>query len=605
MHVYKFRNCLLNPAERSVINEGQHVNLTTKTFDVLEYLIQNAGKVVSKDEILGNVWNGNFVEESNLPVHISKLRKSLHEANDRRFIETVQGVGYRFVAPLQTVDENEWRAASDSGRGSSSDAGIAARNVHSIAVLPLQNESGDPNVEYLTDGLTESLINGLSQIPGLRVIARNTVFEYKTTHASLASVATNLGVSRVLTGRVRLIGENLMVGVELTNAVNGTQIWGNRYERPFSDVVAIQHEIVDLVSEILMENVFQGISRSPDIDAESYKAYLMGKHLLEKRTASATHKAIQYLYKSISYSPNNVFAYVAIVESYRYLYILDNISRAETLARIKPFVETLNELGQFFDVVQLMHAKLEVQLGWNLGAAERYVRNALQINPNSVDSHSLCADIMTFRGELDEVTRHAYQILALDPISLVAFKRVGRIFYRLEQYDKAVACLKDAYEMEPSDWETSLLLGAVYAELNVYDEALRFLQMSYDSQQNIESLSMIGYVKSLAGNKQGALRTMERIKSEFRNHSTQPENFARIYLVIGEKEVAYTLLEQAFREHAMEMWSLAIDPRLKTIRKEARFRTLVRRVEDSCQPLRRSKESDKNLFPSYLDELIA
>src|SRR5215203_6420261 len=136
MQVYKFRDCLLHTAERSVIKERQHLDLTTKTFDVLQYLIENAGKVVSKDEILGNVWNGNFVEESNLPVHISKLRKSLHEANDRRFIETVQGVGYRFVAPLQTVDEDEWQAASDSSSGSSSDAGIASSNVHPIAVLP-------------------------------------------------------------------------------------------------------------------------------------------------------------------------------------------------------------------------------------------------------------------------------------------------------------------------------------------------------------------------------------------------------------------------------------------------------------------------------------
>src|SRR5215204_2206604 len=136
MHVYKFRDCLLHTAERSVIKERQHLDLTTKTFDVLQYLIENAGKVVSKDEILGNVWNGNFVEESNLPVHISKLRRSLCESRDCRFIETVQGTGYRFVAPLKRVSEDEWQRAVSSSRAQAAlEPNLGTMTNHSIAVL--------------------------------------------------------------------------------------------------------------------------------------------------------------------------------------------------------------------------------------------------------------------------------------------------------------------------------------------------------------------------------------------------------------------------------------------------------------------------------------
>ena len=179
MQVYKFRNCLLNTAERSVIRERQSLELTPKTFDVLQYLIENVEKVVTKDEILGNVWNGSFLEESNLPVHISKLRRSLGEVKGKRFIETIQGSGYRFVAPVQSVNGD---ALQSSLRGL--DRPIASHkssklSFDSIAVLPIENESANSDLDYIAGGLTESITNSLSLIHELRVIARNTAFRYK------------------------------------------------------------------------------------------------------------------------------------------------------------------------------------------------------------------------------------------------------------------------------------------------------------------------------------------------------------------------------------------------------------------------------------------
>ncbi|MEP6705379.1 MAG: winged helix-turn-helix domain-containing protein, partial [Acidobacteriota bacterium] len=211
----------MNTAERSVIKERQHLELTTRTFDVLQFLIENAGKVVSKDEILGNVWNGNFVEESNLPVHISKLRRSLSESRDCRFIETVQGTGYRFVAPLQIVSESEWQSALNASSLLPTASDHRTINCHSIAVLPFQNEGADPDYEYLTDGLTESLINGLSPIPNLKVIARNTVFRFKGKYIDVKEFGEALGVSNVLTGRLRVSGQEFMVSVELIAAKDG------------------------------------------------------------------------------------------------------------------------------------------------------------------------------------------------------------------------------------------------------------------------------------------------------------------------------------------------------------------------------------------------
>ncbi len=166
MHVYKFRNCLLNTFERSVIKGDQCLELTTRTFDVLQFLIENAGKVVTKDELLGNVWNGSFVEESNLPVHISRLRRSLGESKYNRFIETVQGTGYRFVAPVKEVDAKTWRVATTSFASSSPPRLVRDNhNINSIAVVPFKNEGRYAEDGYLADGITESLINRFSHIP--------------------------------------------------------------------------------------------------------------------------------------------------------------------------------------------------------------------------------------------------------------------------------------------------------------------------------------------------------------------------------------------------------------------------------------------------------
>jgi DNA-binding winged helix-turn-helix (wHTH) protein len=179
MKIYEFRNCLLNSAERRVIRDGKYLELTPRTFDVLQLLVEKSGEIVTKDEILGKVWNGSFVEEGNLPVHASKLRRLLNDNKAEHFIETVQGSGYRFVSPVKLVNANEWLKHLPSNNGTQPVRTSTRFIFDSIAVMPLRNESNNPEIDYLADGLTESFINSLSRIPDLKVIARDTVFRYK------------------------------------------------------------------------------------------------------------------------------------------------------------------------------------------------------------------------------------------------------------------------------------------------------------------------------------------------------------------------------------------------------------------------------------------
>ena len=195
MKIYRFGNCWLNLTERRVLKNRKYLELTSKTFDVLQMLVENCGEIVTKDEILGKVWNGSFVEEGNLAVQISKLRRLLDESKNEPFIETVQGSGYRFISSLKTVRVDEWRKQLPDEIHLQNNKNSRDFTFDSIAVLPLVNESNDAEIEYLADGLTESFINSLSRVSGLKVIARNTVFRYKNKDIEAKEVGETLGVA--------------------------------------------------------------------------------------------------------------------------------------------------------------------------------------------------------------------------------------------------------------------------------------------------------------------------------------------------------------------------------------------------------------------------
>lgn len=569
----------MNTTERCVIKDNEFLELTTKTFDVLQFLIENAGNVVTKDEILGHVWNGNVVEESNLPVHISRLRKSLDERTDRRFIETVQGSGYRFVAPVKSVGEPDWKRALSYGGGSDEHSWQVVNNVRALVVLPFRNEALDVNADYLCDGITEGLINDLSHVEGIKVISRNTSFAYKDREVDPKDVGRDLRVSMILSGRVRVVGKKLLVSAELTEAENGIHVWGGRYDRTLEDVVGSQRDIVEAVSQNLKlappsdPHIFR-----PTHNAESYKLYLMGKYLLAKRTASKVRKAIEYLHESVFFDATNIHAYVAIIDAYHFLYVLETLPRKETLEMIKRPLALLSSLNQAVDVLQLCYGKLKLYLDWNHEAAKKHFRKALALNPNLVDAHYMYAQTMIIEGNKAEARSRVKEILRLDPMSLPSLKGVGRIYYMLGQYAESKKYLDDALELEPSDFETLIMLGATFIEIGNYQDGLKLLNKSYHCQGGIEALAMIGYAEARRGNIAAAVKVIERLTSKANTQPVPANHIARIYAVIGDNNRTYEYLDKAYEEHAGEMYALSYDPRWNGIRTETRFTSFIQKV---------------------------
>jgi TolB-like protein/Flp pilus assembly protein TadD len=580
MRVYKFRNCLLNTAERSVIKENQHLDLTTKTFDVLEYLIENAGKVVSKDEILGHVWNGNFVEESNLPVHISKLRRSLSETRDYRFIETVQGTGYRFVAPLENVGHTEWHAALTASSFLQDQGDVRTALVHSVAVLPFHNEGADPNLEYLTDGLTESLINGLSPVPNLRVIARNTVFRYKNQNVDLRSFGATLGVSSVLTGRLRASDSEVTVSVELIRADDGTQIWGGQHRRPWSEVMKISDDVLFAVIENLRLTKFRdklpatySLSHHP----ESYRLYLKGRYLLEKHSADDIRRAVDFFNESVTLDPKNIYAHVEIVECYRSLHAYGFISYERFLEIARPVLTEISKGNQSLDVVQVLYSDLRM-LEWKFAEAELYCKRALAINANSLKGRLRYSDLHLQSRNFKSALAQLERLMIIDPLSPLIYKRIGRLFYMMGEDESAISFLNDALELEPFNYEALALRGAVHTEMSNFGEALKDFEASLLVQPHPETLAMSAIVYAKDGNERKAVTILKKLETASTKQYGNSTTLAHIYLALGKKSEAYRYLEHAYAQHEPDLRALTYDRRWAAIRDETRFKSISKRI---------------------------
>ncbi|HYU99476.1 MAG TPA: winged helix-turn-helix domain-containing protein [Pyrinomonadaceae bacterium] len=256
-HVYYFGSFCLNQAERLLLRHGSPIPLTPKVFDVLLVLVQNSGCLVTKDKLLKEVWPDTFVEEANLSVNIASLRKALDEGVAKcQYIQTVSKGGYRFVASVAKANDesdgtvnprlSEQLFVIEDKNGSERD-----HVLNSVAVLPFDNETCDPEAEYLSAGLTESIINNLSQFQNLRVMARNSVCHYQRKDIEPRTVGHELGVCSVLTGRILRFGDRLIIRTELVDVMNGWQLWGEQYQPKVSDILLVQAEMAKEISERL------------------------------------------------------------------------------------------------------------------------------------------------------------------------------------------------------------------------------------------------------------------------------------------------------------------------------------------------------------------
>lgn len=584
--VYEFKGFRLEAAQRRLLYNGQPVPLKPKILDLLLLLVQMRGRLVEKDELMKEIWPNTIVEENNITVSMSILRKTLGEGRaGRQFIETVPGRGYRFVAAVKIISsEEETPQETPSVLEPTGAVELDTREapIDSLAVLPLRNISKDPTSEYLSEGITESIINKLSQISRLRVLAPSTVFRFKGKEVDPQEIGSLLKVRAVMLGRVMQLGEKLIIRSELVNVADGSQIWGEQYDRTLSDLLATQDEIAKAIAESLQLKLTRQdqirLSKRYTANTEAYNLYLRGRYFWNRYDKEWVLKSIEAFQQAIEIDASYALAYTGIADAY---FRLSNIhaSPREVLPKAKEAalkaVEIDNDLAEAHSSLGL----LRVYYDHDWVAAEREFNRALELNPYLTLAHQRFGTYLKLMGRFDESAAHYKQALELDPFSLQININLATIHYLKGDPETAITQLQKTLELEPNYMPTHFVLGNAYIQQGNWDAAISEFELIYrrDDEAYL-ALGFLGYCHAMAGRRAEAESLRNILQDVAKRKYVSPYGIIIICVALGQIDQAMELFEQLYVERNDWLVWLKVSPKLKHLHSDPRFRDLLRRI---------------------------
>jgi TolB-like protein/Tfp pilus assembly protein PilF len=558
---YEFGPFRVDPQQRVLWRDRQLVPLTPKLFDILLVLVQNSGRILSKGEFQDLVWPDTAVEEGSLTRNISTLRKALGESRaNPEYIKTIPWRGYQFAASVKEVRDE-----------------APSPMIDSIAVLPFINVGGDPDAEYLSDGITESLINGLSQLSHLRVISRNSAFRYKGREVDAQAIGRELRVRAVLTGRILPHSEVLVISAELIDAQDSSQIWGERYRRKPADLFALQeaiaHEIAGKLRLRLTAAQEQRLVKRHTSDPEAYQLYLRGRHHFHRLTQEDVEKGVKYFGQAIERDPAYALAYVGLADCYNY-----SGRREEAMKAMERALELDDQLAE----ARASLAFHRFLYDWDFQGAEREFRRALELNPNYAEAHSWYAVNLANLARHDEAIREARKAVELDPASPLMCMTPGLALFCAHAYDEALEEFKKVADLDPNFMAARSLLGHVYEQKGMYEEAIaeysRLIEVV--GKETVTGLSLkaaIGRLEARRGRRSEASEIATEL-SQSQHAGILAYVVAQIHAALGEKDRAFELLNQAYEDRNFALVSLRVDPNFEPIRADQRFSSLLQRI---------------------------
>src|SRR6266478_3386161 len=457
-------------------------------------------------------------------------------------------------------------------------------NAKSIAVLPFENASNEPNTEYLSEGISEALINSLSELQQLRVIARPTAFRYKQKDVDPRQVGRELGVAAVLTGKVRQMQDALNVQVDLVDAVTGAQIWGAAYDRKIADLVAIKQAIAQEVTAKLKLKLSseeqRRLVKRDSTNAEAYQFYLRGRYFWNKRTSDGIKQAIEHFQQSIERDPNFALGHVGLADSYTGLTFYNFAAPHETMPKAK---ESAIKALALDDTLAEAHATLAhilINYDWNSSSAEKEFKRSIELNPEYATGHQWYAiHYLTATGRLEEALQEMKRALELEPASLVMNTFMGATLYYAGRYDEAIDQCRRTIEMDPNFAVAHWHLGLAYEQKQVLDAATeefkKAISLSGGSPLMRAALAR-AYAKSQK--KHEANEMLNELNELWKQQYVSAYEVATIYVVLGNSEQAFQLLAKAYAEHSFHLANLNVCPHFKSVRSDPRFQDLVQRI---------------------------
>jgi serine/threonine-protein kinase len=452
--------------------------------------------------------------------------------------------------------------------------------IRSIAVLPLVNATGDPDSEYLSDGITDGLISKLSQLPNLKVMSRNSVFHYKGKATNARAVGLELDVQAVLTGRLVRSGDGLAISVELVNASDNSHIWGAQYDRDLSDLMALPGDISQAVTDGLRLKLSreekQRLAKRQTNNPEAYQAYLKGMYHSASFAPGGFEKAIEYFDRAIAIEPNYVQAYAGLANAYAELPFTD-VPPQPAMLKARSAAKRALDLDDTLAEAHRSLSTINLNYDWDWPAAERECRRAIELNPGDALNHQYCGWFLGLIGRFDESLVALQRAEILDPLSPNINFAIGINYYWSGQYDRAIEECRKATELNPNvGGLIRLCLGEAYLKQRKFPEAIAEIQKA--GQFGVMQAATLGYAYAASGNRTKAEKVLGQLQTLRTQQYVPPFTSALIYAGLGDKDQAFAWLEKAYTERSVWMPWLKVDPKFDSLRSDPHFAELMRRV---------------------------
>lgn len=579
---------------------GEIVPLPLKAVELLIVLLKNRGEVVSKNELLDAVWEETFVEESVLSNNVYILRKTLADLGaGKNLIQTVPRRGYRFVGnetnskeePELIVEQHVFRQnlieeiiGKIESRTTSTNQNHnenLSEAINSIAVLPLANDSGNTDLDYLSEGIAESLIDELSLLPRLRVMSRTTVFRYQTGgDHSPQEIGAKLDVETIVTGRIRLLKKKLIIRIELIRTADAAQIWGEQYQKELKDILELQTEIVREISGKLRLNLSKSetrnFPRSNTVNPDAYHLYLKGRYFWNKRTVEWIKKGVEYFQESLDHDPNYALAYCGLADSYISFGNVSALSPFATVPKAKAAAQKALEINSQLAEAHAALGFIASNYDWDWSAAEKHFKQAEQINPNysiAFHWHGVSAMVRKRFAESIELMQEARKLDPLSPIINIGY---GLPYYFMRRPERAIKIYNEVLETNTSFFPGYFYLGMAYEQIKQYEESVAALRQALlFSPESSFALASLGYTYAVAGDVDKARETIGQLEEWAIEKYVSPYGIAEIYAGLGEKDKALQQLEKAVAERSWWLIFAAVNHRFDALRDDLRFQKIL------------------------------
>jgi len=460
----------------------------------------------------------------------------------------------------------------------------------SIAVLPFTNLSADPEQEYFCDGMAEEIINALSHVKGLRVVARTSAFAFKGKSEDIREIGKKLNVETLLEGSVRKLGNQMRITAQLVNVADGYHLWSEKYDRSVGalccpeDVFAIQDEmslaIVENLKGKLLGEEKAKLTKRHTVNLDAYSLYLKGRYFWNKRTEESLKKSIEYFQKAIKADPNYALAYAGLADSYITIQDYSSIPPKEVMPKAKEAAERALEIDNTLAEAHTSLAQVLYRYSGDLEVAEREHKRAIELNPNYSTAHHWYAIYLMYMARFEEAIEEIKRAWELDIFSLVINRNIAMVFFHARQYDRAFDAIQKTFEMDPNFSKTHSTLGQIYVQKSIYEEALDEFQKekAISGVWDHEIESLIGITYSKMGKEDKAREILEDLIKQTEKEYASPYYVARVYFALKEIDLGFKWLDKTYQEQDYRLLEIKVDPAFDEVRSDPRFKELLRKV---------------------------